>query len=91
MTNIIKVRFTKDGQPHGREYSYLTPVEVEVGDLVELPSRNGTAKGIVTQLNVPAGEIEAFKDRVKSIIGKAELETKEPEVLGQAKEEGETE
>lgn len=70
MTNIIKVRFNKDGQPQGREYSYLSPVEVEVGDIVEMETQRGIAKGTVTQINVPTSEIEPFKDRVKSIIGK---------------------
>lgn len=76
MTNIIKVRFNKDGQPRGREYSYLTPVDVIVGDIVEMETKNGTAKGTVTQINVPVGEIESFKDKIKSIIGKAEEEDK---------------
>lgn len=89
MTNIIKVRFLKEGQPFGREYSYLTPVEVEAGDFVEMETKNGVAKGIVTQIDVPVGEVEAFKDKLKSIIGKIDIETKEPEILGQAKEEGE--
>ncbi|MDU5080282.1 hypothetical protein [uncultured Tissierella sp.] len=73
MTNIIKVRFNKDGQPQGREYSYLSPIEVVVGDIVEMETQRGIAKGTVTQINVPRSEIEQFRDRVKSIIGKVEL------------------
>lgn len=80
MKNIIKVRFNKDGQPQGREYSYLTPEEVEVGDIVELETRGKVAKGTVTQTQIPVGEIEAFKDKIKSILGKAKLE----EEVGQA-------
>jgi len=72
LTNIIKARFLKDGQPHGKEYSYLTPVEVEVGDIAEMEARGKMAKGTVTQINVPESEIQAFKDRLKSIIGKVE-------------------
>lgn len=34
----------------------------------------GIAKGIVTQVNVPEEEIAPFKDRAKSIIGKAQVE-----------------
>jgi len=78
MTNIIKVRFNKDGQPQGREYSYLSPVEVEVGDIVEMETQRGIAKGTVTQINVPTSEIEPFKDRVKSIIGLAPIDEPEP-------------
>ena len=80
MKNIITVRFNKDGQPQGREYSYLTPEEVEVGDIVEMETRGKVAKGTVTQIQVPVGEIEAFKDKIKSILGKAKLE----EEVGQA-------
>ena len=71
MTNIIKLKFMRNGQASGREYTYYTPVEVVVGDIVELESREGIAKGVVTQVDVPESEIEAFKDRAKSIIGKA--------------------
>lgn len=69
-TNIIKVRFMRDDQPQGREYTYYTPEEVAIGDTVEMESRYGIAKGIVTQINVPEEEIAPFKDRAKSIIGK---------------------
>jgi len=79
LTNIIKVRFNKDGQPQGREYSYLSPIEVEVGDIVEMETRGGIAKGTVTQINVPEEEIEPFKDKIKSIIGKVKEETPEDE------------
>lgn len=73
-TNIIKLRFADEGVPKGREYTYYTPVEVQEGDIVELESRSGTAKGIVTKINVPEEEIAPFKDRAKSIIGKAKIE-----------------
>lgn len=73
-TNIIKLRFLRNGQPQGREYTYYTPVEVEAGDIVELETRDGIAKGMVTQVNVPEEEIAPFKDRAKSIIGKAQVE-----------------
>lgn len=45
-----------------------------VGDIVEIEAREGIAKGIVTQVNVPEEEIAPFKDRAKSIIGKARVE-----------------
>lgn len=73
-TNIIKVRFNKEGKPQGREYSYLTPEEVQVGDIVEMETRGKVAKGTVTQIKVPEGEIEKFKDVIKTIIGKAKPE-----------------
>jgi hypothetical protein len=73
-TNIIKLRFIRGGKPQGRDYTYYTPVEVEVGDTVELEARDGIAKGMVTQINVPAEEIAPFKDRAKTIIGKAQID-----------------
>ena len=73
-TNIIKLRFIRNGQPQGREYTYYTPVEVAVGDIVEIEAREGIAKGIVTQVNVPEEEIAPFKERAKSIIGKVKIE-----------------
>ena len=72
-TNIIKLRFLRNGEPAGREYTYYTNTEVAAGDIVELEAREGTAKGIVTQVNVPEAEIAPFKDRAKTIIGKAPI------------------
>lgn len=71
MTNIIKLRFLKSGAPRGREYTYFTPVEVQVGDVVEMETVRGTAVGMVSQIYVPESEIAAFRDKAKSIIGKA--------------------
>lgn len=68
---IIKARFLKDGEPSGREYSYISDIEVQVGDRVML---NDTSKGIVTAVDVPEEEIAAFADRLKKIVGMAESE-----------------
>jgi hypothetical protein len=70
MTNVIKVKFLRSGKPSGRAYTYYTPEEVQVDDIVELESRNGVAQGIVTEIDVPLEEILAFGDNAKSIIGK---------------------
>lgn len=77
---LIKVKFLKYGIPSGREYTYISEIPVEVGDNVELPHAVPTmecipySQGVVTQINVPESEIEAFKDRVKTIIGKVARE-----------------
>lgn len=76
-TDIIKVRFLKGELPFGREYSYLTPEVVKIGDLVEMETKSGVAKGVVAQTNIPESEIAAFKDKMKSIIGKYEEPEKE--------------
>lgn len=70
MTNIIKLKFLKEGEPTGREYSYYTPEEVAVGDKVDLESKGSTIHGIVTAVDVPVDEIVDFFDKVKTIIGK---------------------
>lgn len=70
MTNIIKLKFIRNGQPQGREYTYYTPVTVSVGNLVQLQGNDGgLVKGIVTQVNVPETEIAAFRDKMKTIYG----------------------
>ena len=46
MTNIIKVKFLKNGQPSGRDYTYYTPEPVEIGDTVDIDTDRGIAKGI---------------------------------------------
>lgn len=72
-TNVIKLKYLRAGQPSGREYTFYTPAPVEVGDIVDIAvvSPDNTSQGMVTAVNVPLEEIEAFKDRAKAIIGKA--------------------
>ena len=72
-TNVIKLQFLRGNEPAGREYTYFTPEPVQVGDKVDVAIVNAdsTSQGIVTQVNVPYAEIEPFKDRAKTIIGKA--------------------
>jgi hypothetical protein len=71
---IIKVQFLKGEVPSGRAYTYFSDVVVSVDDLVQI---NSAAKGIVTEVDVPESEIEAFRDKVKSIVGKVVAESKE--------------
>jgi hypothetical protein len=70
MTNIIKLRFLRNGKAYGKEYCYLTNEPVMVGDIVEVDSRDGRAKGIVTQIDVPEEAIAAYRDIAKTIIGR---------------------
>ncbi len=79
MTNIIKLKFIKDGQPSGRDYTYFTPEPVEVGDKVDIMTDRGIAAGQITQTDVPEEEIAPFKDRAKTIIGKTKENTEEKE------------
>ena len=59
--NLVKLRFLRDGKPQGREYSYISKAKVEVGDIV-----------VVREPDSPGAEVEAFKDRLKEIVGKVE-------------------
>lgn len=70
MTNVIKVKFLRNGQPSGRAYTYYTPEPVEVGDVVDLNSTQGVAQGVVVAVDVPVEEILVFGDGAKAIIGK---------------------
>jgi hypothetical protein len=70
MTNIIKLRFLRHGKPYGKEYCYLSNESVAVGDLVELDSREGRTKGVVTQVDVPDEAIAAYRDIAKTIYGR---------------------
>ncbi len=79
-TNVIKLQFLRYGKPAGREYTYLTNTDVAVGDTVEIDGKQGISQGIVTQIDVPESEIVPFKDRAKTILGKAVQKTDEKQV-----------
>lgn len=60
----IKVKFLKNGEPHGREYTYKAAFPVSVGQEVILP---GGGNGVVTEINVPEKEVESFNDKIKEV------------------------
>ena len=60
----IKVKFLKNSEPHGREYTYKSTFPVRVGQEVILP---GGGNGVVTEINVPAKEVESFNDKIKEV------------------------
>ncbi len=64
---IIKVKFLKGETPSGKAYTYFSDEVVSVGDLVQI---NSSAKGIVTEVDVPESEIKAFTLKVRTIVGK---------------------
>lgn len=75
-TNVIKLKFLNDGVPKGRAYTYFSNVEVKVDEIVSIDDKK---KGIVTEINVPLAEIEPFKDKAKTILGKY-IEEKEENI-----------
>nr|WP_325297110.1 hypothetical protein [uncultured Dysosmobacter sp.] len=74
MTNIIKVQFFKGSIPRGKEYTYFTPEPVEVGEVVDIETKHGTARAMVSAVDVPEAEIAAFRDKAKTILGKSDLQ-----------------
>ena len=81
-TNLVKLQFLRDGEPAGREYTYISKSEVAVGDVVivrEAEEGKEAPKGIITAVNVPETEVESFKDKLKAIVGKEEDIEKEKE------------
>jgi len=66
---LIKVKFIKEENAFGKEYTYFTTDEtIIVGDIVNI---NNESKGLVTNINVPKVEVESFIDKLKVIKGKA--------------------
>lgn len=63
---LIKVRFLKEGNPSGKSYTYYSPVNVAVGDTVQI---NSTATGVVVDVDVPEEEVAAYRDKIKTIVG----------------------
>lgn len=60
----VKVKFIKNGEPRGREYTYKSTFPVRVGHEVILP---GGGNGVVTEINVPDEDVEIFKDKIKEV------------------------
>ena len=54
MSNIIKVKFLRDGQPSGRAYTYYSEKPVEVDEKVQI---NLQMVGVVTEVDVREEEI----------------------------------
>jgi len=68
-TNIVRVRYRSEstGAVGLREYTYFASEPLNVGDHVMVPVRDRMAKAIVSSVNVPGAEIEAYRDMVKTI------------------------
>ena len=70
---LIKAKYFKNDAPQGRDYTFYAEGAIAVGDKIQIDSK---ATGIVTAVNVPDSEIEAFRDRVKTVLGKIVEEPK---------------
>lgn len=62
---LVKVQFLRNGGPAGRKYTYVTSLDLRVGDMVIVPPGGSVAQ--VVELDVPPEEVAAFADRIKRI------------------------
>lgn len=51
----------------GKEYSYYTELDLEVGDIVEVPTKYGKSIAQVSRTDIDKQEIEKIKDYIKII------------------------
>ena len=77
-TNVIKLQFVELGTPQikaqRKEYTYYCNDDVAVGEIVNVVEGK---QGVITQINVPLSEIEPFKDRARTILGKFKADESE--------------
>lgn len=69
-TNIISVKYEDKYMPKtfgGKAYSYLTAVNVKIGDLVVAPTANGDKIARVSEINIPESKVEEIKPYLKLI------------------------
>ena len=72
---IIKVQYLDGaGEYSGREYSYFSEIDFEVGEEIIVPARHSTSLARVSQINVPEDEVAAFADRMKTVTERKTLE-----------------
>ena len=67
---LIKARYLKNGKMTGREYTFCSDILVKPGDTVEV----GTAQAVVTSTDVSEDSIFPFRDKLKKIDRKVEVE-----------------
>ena len=67
---LIKARYLKNGKMSGREYTFCSDILVKPGDTVEV----GKAQAVVTSTDVSEDSIFPFRDKLKKIDRKVEIE-----------------
>ena len=75
--NIVGVKYEDKFEKKifsGREYSYYSDIDLEIGDIVEVPTRYGHSIAMVTRINIDEKEIEKIKDFMKIIETKIDKE-----------------
>lgn len=67
---IIKVKYLRSGQPHGRAYSFRSPVgDISVGDIVQISIGS---LGVVTEVGIKEEDLGFDPAKLKTILGKHE-------------------
>ncbi len=72
-TNIISVKYEDRFMPktfNSKAYSYITRVNVEIGDLVIAPTAYGDKIARVSEIDIPETRIENIKQFLKTITYK---------------------
>lgn len=72
-TKIIGVKYEDKFIPRtfgGKSYSYFTNIQLNVGDIVKAPTRNGTSIARVSRINIPECEIQEIQQYMKTITKK---------------------
>ena len=66
---LVKVQYLSlsTGEVSPREYTYFSEDRLAVEDIVSVPVKDTITKAKVSAIDVPEGEIVAFKDKVKVI------------------------
>ena len=67
---LIKARYLKNGKMTGREYTFYNDILVKPSDTVEV----GKAQAVVTSTDVSEDSIFPFRDKLKKIDRKVEIE-----------------
>ena len=61
MSEIVAVKFQSKFNPsefYGNEYHYRAAIPLKVGDIVDLPTKNGDGIGIVTKTGIPEYKVD---------------------------------
>lgn len=69
-TNIVSVKYEDKYTPktfNGRTYSYYTNINLNVGDIVVAPTKNGDKIARVSEINIPEYKVEMIKFYLKTI------------------------
>lgn len=76
-TNIINVKYEDKYFPKtfsGKAYSYYSNTNVNVGDLVLVPTAYGEKIARVSEINISEQRVESVKPYLKTIIHKIDKE-----------------